>query len=225
MIEAKLLVGRYLQFTPGASRHLPAGAHVPAFVNVVCPPLTIQESTRRNPGAPLNPFRNVGGQRESAVVAGTNANKAHRNFKWLPWYAGDIAETTLDRDVLTGPMSGCTLVSYRRAGATMAGHLGTVTVTAAIPAAVNNAVKAVWNNFANAHPADVIGGFNPVAATVPAHPPAQPGDAAGQTWGLFTTNGQFYAVQVWVQTGTANTFRIAAVHQVASMSLVQLQNV
>ncbi len=43
MIEAKLLVGRFLQLTPGAARHLPAGVHVPAFVPVVCPPLTIPE--------------------------------------------------------------------------------------------------------------------------------------------------------------------------------------
>jgi hypothetical protein len=225
MIEAKLLVGRYLQFTPGASRHLPAGAHVPAFVNVVCPPLTVQESTRRDPGARFNPFRNVGGQRESAVVAGTNPNKTHRNFKWLPWYAGDIAETPLTCDVLTGPMSGCILVSYRRAGVPLAGHIGTVTVTDAIPVAVNNSVKAVWNNFANAHPGDVVGGFNPVDATVPVHPPAQPGDVGGQTWGLLTTNGLFYAVQVWVQVGTANNFRVAAVHQVPSMTLAQLQNI
>jgi len=226
MIEAKLLVGRYLQFTPTPSRHLPGVAHVSVFVNVVCPPLTMQESTRKDPGGRFNPFRNVGGQRESAVVAGTNthANKTHRNFKWLPWYAGDISETILDRDVLTGPMSGCTLLSYRRAGVATVGHIGTVTVTDDVPVTVNTNVKAVWTNFANAHAADVIGGFNPVDVTVPPHPPAQPGDVGGQTWGLFTTTGQFYAVQVWVQVGTTNNFRIAAVHQAPSMTLHQLQN-
>ncbi len=224
MIETKLLVGRYLQFTPGASQHLPAGAHVPAFKNINCPPLTIQQSTRHNPGAAYNPFRNVGGQRESAVVGGTNANKVHRNFKWLPWCAGDIAETTLDRDVLTGPMSGCTLLYYRRGGVLKAGHIGTVTVTAALPATINTNVKAVWNNFANANPGDVLGGFNPVGATVPGHPPAQPGDVGGQTWGLITTNGLFYAINVWVQNAPPNTYRIAGVHPVQSMTLPQLQN-
>ena len=225
MIQAKLLVGRYLQFTPGASRPLPGGLHVPAFVPVVCPPLTIQEATRRDPGGRFNPLRNVGGQRESAVVAGTNANKVHRNFKWLPWYVGDISETTLNCDVLTGPMSGCILVSYRRAGVSYVGHIGTVTVTDAVPATVNTNLKAVWTNFMNAHPADVLGGFNPVGVTVPMHPPAQPGDIGGQTWGLFTTDGLFYAVQVWVQKGTATNFRIAAVHQVPSMTAGQLLHI
>ncbi len=221
MIEAKLLVGRYLQVTTAPSR-APQGTP-PAFVNVMCPTLTIQESTRRNPGAALNPFRNVGGQRESAVVAGTNPNKVHRNFKWLPWYQGDISETVLDHDVLTGPMSGCILVSYRSGGVITAGHIGTITVTATMPATINTNVKALWNGFANAHPADVIGGFNPAGATVPAHPPAQPGDQVGQTWGLFTTNGDYYAVQVWVQGGHPIVYRIAAVHLVPTMTLAQLQ--
>jgi hypothetical protein len=98
-------------------------------------------------------------------------------------------------------------------------------VTDNVPATVNINVKALWNNFATAHPADVIGGFNPVDPAIPAHPPAQPpDDVVGQTWGLFTTNGQFYAVQVWVQRKGADYFRVAAVHQVNSMSLNQLQN-
>ncbi len=222
MIEAKLLVGRFLQIDTPASRAVTGAA--PAFVNVACPALTIAESTRRNPGAALNPFRNVGGQRQSAVAAGTNAAKVHRNFKWLPWYQGDISETVLDRDVLTGPMSGCILVSYRDLGGlTKVGHIGTITVTDTMPATINTNVKGVWNAFALAHPANVIGGFNPVGAAVPVHPPAQPGDQVGQTWGLFTTNGNFYAVQVWVQGGHPIVYRIAAVHQIASMTLAQLQ--
>jgi hypothetical protein len=224
VIEAKLIVGRYLTFTPGASRPLPAGAHVPAFVSVTPPSVTILKSKRKDPGSKFNPLRNVGGERESSVGAGSHATKGRRNFKWLPWYAGDISETALDRDVLTGPMSGCTLVSYVKAGVVTVGHLGTVTVTPSIPATINTNIKAVWNTFANAHPLDVRGGFNPVSAAIPGHPAAQPGDSAGQTWGLFTTGGQFYAVQVWVQTGTANTFRIAAIHLVPSMTLATLQN-
>lgn len=38
-------------------------------------------------------------------------------------------------------------------------------------------------------------------------------------------SGQFYSVQVYVQKGTADHFRVAAVHLVPSMSLHQLQNV
>ncbi len=222
MIEAKLLVGRFLQIDTPANR-APTG-NPPAFINVACPPLTIAESTRRDPGAKLNPLRNVGGQRQSAVAAGTNANKVHRNFKWLPWYQGDISETVLDKDVLTGPMSGCILVSYRDlTGATKVGHIGTITVTPTMPATINTNVRALWNAFALAHPGNVIGGFNPADAAVPIHPAAQPGDQVGQTWGLFTTNGDYYAVKVWVQGGHPIVYRIAAVHHIASMTLAQLQ--
>ena len=224
MIEAKLLVGRYFQMIRPTWRNLTGNP--PVFVPVVCPPLTIQESTRRDPGAALNPFRNIGGQRSSGVVPGANAapNKVHRNFKFLPWYQGDIAETALNCDVLTGPMSGCALVSYRRNGVPTVGHVGTVTVTDAVPATINTNVKALWNAFANANPLDVIGGFIPTAITVPAHPPAQTGDIGGETWGLYAMNGDFYAVLVYKQSTPGSEFRIAGIHQVPSMTLAQLQN-
>lgn len=224
MIETKLLVGRYLQFTRPTWRNLTGNP--PVFVTVLCPALTIQESARRDPGPKLNPFRNVGGQRTSDVAAGTNTapNKVHRNFKFLPWYQGDISETTLNSDVLTGPMSGCVLVSYLRGGNHMVGHIGTVTVTDAVPATINTNVKALWNNFALANGPSVFGGFNPVAATVPAHPPAQAGDVGGETWGLYTTAGLFYAVQVYKQGTAISEYRVAAIHQVPSMTVAQLQN-
>jgi hypothetical protein len=174
-------------------------------------------------GSKFNPFRNVGGVRQSAVNAGANtqANKVHRNFKFLPWYEGDISETALDHDVLTGPMSGCVLVTYRTAHGIMAGHIGTVTVTENSPATINTNVKAVWNQFANAHPADVIGGFSPISA--PMHPPAIGDDIAGETWGLMTTTGQYYSVQIYIQKGQ-DSIRIAAIHPVANMGLAALQN-
>jgi hypothetical protein len=222
MIEAKLLVGRFLQFNPTASRPLPALPYVPDFQDVFCPPLKIKESNRKDPGAWYNPMRNAGGQRQSTIKPGTNATKEHRNFKWLPWYAGDIAETTLDCDVLTGPMSGCVLVLYNKGTARKVGHIGTVTVTDAIPDSVNTNVKTVWTNWAKANRDDVIGGFNPRATTVPGHGAWQGDDVGGQTWGLITTLGAFYAVHVWVQKGTADHFRIDGVHQVPSMSKADL---
>jgi len=227
MIEAKLLVGRFLKLTPSPAQG-PTGAAAPYvanFVPVVCPRMTIQESSKRS----YNPLKGGFSQRTSNVVQGTNQapNKAHRNLKWLPWYKGDISETALDTDVLTGPMSGCILTSYTRAGQATVGHVGTVDVVPNPydPATVNTAVKAVWNNFATNHPGDIVGGFNPVGLTVPAHPRAVDDDSWGQTWGLFTTDGNFWAVQVYLQKNTTDDFRIAAVHQVNSMTLVQLQNI
>jgi hypothetical protein len=227
MIEAKLIVGRFVKITPTPPRD-PVGPAVPYaanFVNVVCPPMTMEESSKRS----YVPFTDKYKQRTSDMVPGTNpkASKVHRNFKWLPWYKGDISETDLNTDVLTGPMSGCILASYTNGGVRKVGHIGTVDV---VPgpydaAAVNAAVKGLWNGYALAHPGDVVGGFNPVALTVPAHPAAQGNDSWGKTWGLFTTTGDFYAVQVYLQLNTTDEYRIAAVHQVNSMTLVQLQNI
>ncbi len=207
MIDIKLLPGRYLNFVRPASHT--RDAHSPRFVNVTCPPLTIEESEKINK------------QRISDVVPGTNTKKLWRNFKWLPWYEGDISETELDCDVLTGPMSGCILASYRRGANLMVGHIGTVTVSEAAPQSINDNVKNLWNQWALANPAG-IRGFNPVDRSLPVHPPAVGGDSKGDTWGLFTTTGEYYAVQVYIQ-NNVNHYRIAAVHPVTSMSLHQLQ--
>lgn len=214
MIEAKLLVGRYLEFSPTPKRGLTGNP--PVMVNVVCPPLTIQESQRKDPGAAYNPFRNVGGVRESQVVGGTNTNpnKVHRNFKWLPWYEGDISTTSFTCDVLTGPMSGCILVSYIDAtGNPMVGHVGTVSVSDTIPASVNTNVKNLWNLYAQALPqANLVRGFNPTDPAIPGHGPAQGNDAKGETWGLYAQGGGFYAVNVWIQKGGVTNFRVVGVH-------------
>lgn len=221
-VEAKLLVGRFLDFNRGQGRTRQPTS--PQFETLVIGPLHIQESARKDPGGKLNPFRNVGGQRESMVMPGANVAKAHRNFKWLPWYEGDIAETLLDYDVLTGPMSGCCLVTYRKAvgGPVYAGHIGTVTVSESSPASINDNVKQLFTQaIANGTIVDVRG-FIPTAITVPGHPPAVPGDVKGETFGLMTTTGDFFAVHVYVQNTSMNSYRVAGVHQVQSMTQAQL---
>jgi hypothetical protein len=221
VIEAKLLVGRYLSLVTAPTRPLRGANPVvapPIFDPLVCPPLNMQESTRFA-GAMGGHF----GQRASQVVAGANANpaKIHRNFKWLPYYEGDISTTPQDMDVLTGPMSGCPLVRFMQGGQIVVGHIGTVLGQAAF----NAAVTALWNGFALAHPGDVLGGFNPFGAGVPLPPPANgAGDSVARIWGLITTAGVFYSVQVYQQLHQANYYRVAAVHQVPSMTLHQLQN-
>jgi hypothetical protein len=216
VIEAKLLVGRYLQLTTAPTRPLKGVA--PIFDPVVCPPLTIQESTKS-----AVPLGGQPGQRASAVVPGRNPNpaKIHRNFKWLPYYEGDIATTVADLDILTGPMSGCPLVRFTQGGQVMVGHIGTVVGNAA----VNAAVRALWNGFALANPASILGGFNPFDPAIPAPPPGHGIiDSVCRIWGLITMPGVFYSVQVYQQRDQANYYRVAAVHQVPSMTLAQLQN-
>jgi len=214
MIEAKLLVGRFLQITTAPTR--PMRGVPPIFDIVVCPPLTIQESTRF-----AGPLGGHFGQKASAVVPGANPNpgKIHRNLKWLPYYEGDISATTQTCDVLTGPMSGCPLVRYLHAGQIHVGHIGTVLGQVA----VNAAVTGLWNAFALANPGSVLGGFNPFGAGVPLPPAAIGQDSVARIWGLITTAGGFFSVQVYQQLNQANYYRVAAVHAVPSMTLAQLQ--
>ena len=219
MVE-KLIVGRLLDF----SRPLwPAGAPPPAqnpsvFVTQPQQFLNIAEST-------WSPFK-----RTSNVVAGQHAAKAHRTFGWLTWLPGSISEVQMGgSDVLTGPMSGCDLVLYRRGGLVYAGHLGT-DVGADV---ANTSVKTLWNNFATAHAADVIGGFNPFIA-VNGWVPARTGDDAlgpPTYYGVYSTAHRFYTLVLYAQkVSSADTRphatlkRIAGLRQITSKSLHDLQN-
>ena len=205
----------------------------PEFVHILCPPQTIDESVRRDPGAAYNPFRNVGGQRTSAVVAGTNtkSSKAHRNFKWLPWYPGDISETVFDLDVITGPMTGCVLAQYVRDGKNVVGHIGTLDVD--VPghgSTVNTLVKERWNTFAKDHPGDIVGAFNPVDKKIPAAPPARGEDAGGQVWGLLTTSGEYYTIYVQNQRPPGqqvnySEWRVTAVHAAIRMTRAEWEKI
>jgi hypothetical protein len=159
----------------------------------------------------------------SGIVAGTGP-KAHRNFKWLPRVSGRISEVALvGSDVLTGPMSGCWLVTYRKpSGVPHAGHLGTDVADPAGTAAVNN----TWNNFALANPARVIGGFNPLRHWVGGIPASTGGDQPNpRFFGLYTTNNQFHILVAYQQAAQPAKLRIAGIQNVASSSLARLQQV
>src|SRR5437016_5586767 len=99
MLERKLIVNRLinLNLAHAVAPHYADGD----FVRVPVQDCYLQQST--------GVFTKTSG-----VRAGTGL-KAHRNFKWLPWLPGAISEVALvGADVLTGPMSGCWLVTYRK---------------------------------------------------------------------------------------------------------------
>lgn len=122
MLEAKLIVGRFIHFTrPSWPGGAPPAAQIPAiFATQPQQLLNIAEST--------GIFTKTSG-----VTAGAhpNVHKPWRTFSFLSWLPGSISEVqTGTSDVLTGPMSGCDLVLYNRGGVRYAGHLGTdVSVT------------------------------------------------------------------------------------------------
>jgi hypothetical protein len=207
MLETKLIVDRFinLNLTPPA-----APAYAPGdFVLAPVQQCYLQEST--------------GVFTKTSGVLQSPGPKSRRNFKFLPWLSGAISEVALvGADVLTGPMSGCWLVTYRKPnGVPHAAHLGTDIADPAGTAAVN----AAWNAYALAHPADVIGGFNPLRHWNGAFPPQRKGDATIRLFGLYTTTGDFYVLCAWQQSNPATMLRIAGIQQVNSVTVARLQQV
>jgi hypothetical protein len=208
MLEQKLIVNRFIDLTlvPPIVR----GYNNGDFVTIRVQRYYLQEST--------GTFTKT-----SAILPG-GGPKAHRNFVWLPWLPGAISEVPLLHvDVLTGPMSGCWLVTYRINGIRYAGHLGTDIANLAGTAAVNTA----WNNFAIAQPGDVIGGFNPLRHWNGNFPARQAGEPANppKLFGLYTTTNQFYILAAYQQVNPATLLRIAGIQQVPSVNLLRLQQV
>lgn len=208
MLEQKLIVGRYLTLNV-ANPPPPPGA-VGSFATMPVTDCYLAESSGLF-------------TRSSQVRLGTGP-KAHRNFKWLPWVPGRISEVALvGSDVLTGPMSGCWLVTYRKAnGVPHAGHLGTDVADPAGTAAVNN----TWNAFANANRGQVIGGFNPLRHWNGPIPGRQGGDvAAPRFFGLFTTANQYYILVAYQQTANTLKLRVAGLQLQPSSTLARLRQV
>ncbi|HJQ58075.1 MAG TPA: hypothetical protein VJ890_14290 [Vineibacter sp.] len=208
MLEQKLIVDRFIVMTFNNAAPPPGAAG--SFATMPVQDFYLQEST--------GIF-----SKTSTVQAGTGP-KAHRKFKWLPWVSGRISEVALvGTDVLTGPMSGCWLVTYKKAnGVPHAGHLGTDIANVAGTTAVNT----TWNNFAVARPGDVIGGFNPLRHWNGAIPTARGDDQTNpRFFGLFTTGNQFHIVVAFQQKANQSKLRIAGIQPAASSTLARLQQV
>ena len=208
MLQQKLIIDRYINLNLTVP---PIPAHNPGdFVTVNVHNCYLQEAT--------GVFKKTSG-----VQAGVGP-KAHRNFRWLPWIPGAISETPLGGvDVLTGPMSGCWLVHYRRGGQTYAGHLGTDIARPDLTRAVNNA----WNGFARANRGDVVGGFNPIRHWQGAFPVKKRDEPhiPPKLFGLYTTANQYYIMVGFQQRNPATKFRIAGLQLRATSPLTRLQQV
>lgn len=232
MIEQKLIVGRYLELNT-----LPpvfAGPAAAGFQEVNRVVLHIDPSSSapapmpaQNPQHGFNPGlgqrmaigiqragqhvqSQMARQRVSTTGVGTAA-KAHRNFVWLEWLGGVVSEVQPGGyDVLTGPMSGCWIVSYTRGGVHYIGHVGTVQDHAH---ADSVAARAAWNAFAAANPRHSYAGFNPfndpwVGGPVPM---GLPGEAARKTFALVSAEGRFHTVIAYPQVNRPHRIRIAGI--------------
>lgn len=233
MIEQKLIVGRYLELnTPPPAL---AGPAVNGFQEVN--PIVLHIDKSESSSAPVTPPNPIHGfnptvmqqaqiglqrtgeqikaqfdrQKVSSTGLGAVA-KAHRNFVWLEWIGGVVSCIQPHGiDVLTGPMSGCWIVSFLQGGAHYIGHVGTV-MTATDANTI--AARAAWNNFAGANPRISYSGFNPFNDPwVGAVPAAQAGEAARKTFALVSTAGTFYTVITYPQINKPNRIRIAGIQQ------------
>jgi hypothetical protein len=208
-IEQKLVVGRFINF------NMPNDAPPPIpqdkFVYLPVSKMTIEEST------------GVFQKQSNIIIDQQNATKVHRNFQWLAWIPGAISAVQLPwGDVLTGPMSGCWLVIYKRNGIKYVGHIGTAENTTS-PQSI--AAKEAWYKFAPlAGEGNLIAGFNPLKAWTN-FPKPQPGDGPPDIFGLVTTSDVSYAVFTFKgdgRTRAVNLRRIADIKQIPRVSPPEL---
>jgi hypothetical protein len=204
MLEGKLVVGRYIYGIAGAQR--PNGAAVAGFQPMNQQLLHINESTRSYRGT--KPF----GAKTSATGPGHIAAKPHRNYQWLEYVPGFVSEVPQGgMDVLTGPMSGCWITRYIRAGVQLVGHVGTAADAAH---AQTIAAKAAWNGFAGAGAATGFNPFNAFMAVNPVMPPRRNDEGLQpRIYALVTAAGTFHTVWTWPLQASQTTVRIAAIQQ------------
>jgi hypothetical protein len=214
-IEQKLSAGKFLDFT--IPTNAPAPIPEDKFFNQNRIDMTIKESTGVL-------------QKQSSIVEG-EGTKVHRNFQWLAWIPGAIsAVQPSGKDVLTGPMSGCWVVVFRRNGIEYVGHIGTG-MTSNDPQSI--AVKKAWYTFARgAGPGDVIAGFNParVWPSEASLPAKKPGDGRAVTFGLVTESKDLYAVVMYKGNAPVNATEIppgqraSNIYRIAEIKNVKSEN-
>ena len=146
MLETKLIVDRCIHLP---SQWFKLNVVNGQFLDQPDKPMTlkISKSTKTAPDIKV---------RASSMVPGTNnkESKEHRNFQWLGWWGGAISQVPRHKDVLTGPMSGCWIVVYRRNGIMYVGRIGKNKDNKE----QTTAVVAGWNNWAQANPDSIICG-------------------------------------------------------------------
>ncbi len=232
MIEQKLIVGRYIELnTPPPTNAGYAAPHGFRPLNRLILHIDQSESqakpvTPNNPQPGFNPtfpkkvhiFAQQTGekvlsqfdrQRTSATGVGALA-KIHRNFLWQEWVPGVVSEVEMNgMDVLTGPMSGCWIMSYLRNGNTYVGHVGTDMDSTT---ANSIAAKAAWNAYALAAAPGSFTGFNPFNDPWVGPVPQQlPGESTRKTFALVTSANSFHTIICYPQTHKPNRIRIAGI--------------
>lgn len=119
------------------------------------------------------------------------------NYNWCDFATGRTARKPIaGQDILTGPMSGCYITRYAAGGTNYVGHVGTVGVPS-----VDALVK---RKFAAAMPTTATG-FNPFKAWHADMAAVSQRHAKAMLFcALVTTTGDFYAIAMMPQGGSAH---------------------
>lgn len=222
MLE-KLIKGRFIDLDIKTLNLRPAGLSPAAgnpphgsFVDSTAMPLNLEQAVSEKTGI----FSRT---KTSGFVPGVNNAKVHRNFHWLKWIPPYIAQIPLGGvDVLTGPMSGCWVITYRYPGAATdqiyVGHLGTCGTTA-----WDDAMKAGWTHFAAANPTALISGFQPNRAFAD-DLGVGPGEYTN-IFALVTPDRRYHAVKLGRVGLQGSKYRIVDVKEVTATTGLALQTI
>ena len=212
----RIVISPFFQQAPDNPRYRPGDPGLFAFVAARIYTLDLTPGQTNNVGEKID-----GSIKAGAPAAPPAPNAPVHLFKWLPFVAGSITYTAVDRQfpILTGNMTGCWLSTFQLRGQTWLAHIGTDSNSVATTLDVKNAWTIATRNLLT-KPAARPG---PPAAppTLGISPPFQAFQPSKHvngmvTFGAMTTQGAFYAVACDNLPG--NTHVVKQVRQVTNLN-------
>ncbi len=138
------------------------------------------------------------------------------NYRWLDYMPGRTAKVRIgNRNILTGPMSGCPIVRWQAGGTNYVGHVGTLLGMPTQNLLVKQALLAVAPPNAT--------GFNPAGAWTPTElmqimrVPQSP-FSGPQVLAFVTSRGRFYATAFYMVSGKYDFWFCAGSKRVPSLT-------
>ncbi|GHC69362.1 hypothetical protein [Limoniibacter endophyticus] len=126
--------------------------------------MVVSDSLFHLDSIPAASFLGRFGHRDTRINGGPGLRQ-NRTFQWLPYLPGKITMVRqMGRDILTGPMSGCWVVSFLLDNSPYVGHIGT-DLSANSEQSVQ--VKKSWNAAMLSGRVKLLSCFNPVGPGLP----------------------------------------------------------
>ncbi|MCA3367729.1 MAG: hypothetical protein INF79_19155 [Roseomonas sp.] len=209
MLDRKMIVGRYFTFK------IPSDYQIPNFDNVA----KFKVYGYANDHVPLRRNfyleQSTGFFKRTSATRNTGENepggdKAHRKFTWLPYFQYCTTVVPMDdsSDVLSGPFTGCWLVTFTIEGARYIAHIGTSELISS-----NQSVKCGFRTFCKTHNVKDIRGVKPAdpwLKEIEGLCNKKKENTNGYyMFGLYTREGKFFSMLTFRQKASDSEFRIA----------------